>query len=1505
MDSQPLDSPLKQTAVDFDPFAGGELLLTAPATEAQKEIWLSVQMGEEANCAFNESQSLRLRGILDVEALRSAFQEIVQRHEALRTTLSPDGVNLCISNSLKISIPFIDLSGLSDREAQLAQMRRQAVTQPFDLEHGPLFRVEIIKLQEREHLAIITAHHIMCDGWSWGVFMPELGAIYSAIKQGNRANLPAPERFSEYAFLQQQQAKSPEVLADETYWLEQFSHHVPVLDLPTDRPRPPFRSYTSAREDWEINPATVTALKRAGAKLGCSFVNTALAAFEIFLHRLSGQTDLVVGMPTAGQLVAEKNQLVGHCVNLLPLRTQIDPEQPFIDYLRQRRATLLDAFEHQRMTFGSVLKKLQLPRDPSRIPLVPVIFNIDQQIKNDSLQFDGLEVEFFSNPRNAENFEIFINAVESGKKLILECQYNTDLFEPETMRRRLQEFETLMAGIAADPTQPIWQLPMLPADEKSQILTAWNQTQKEYPQNQCIHHLFEAQVERTPEADAIEFEGQGLTYRQLNAKANQIAQALVGLGVGPDVLVGICVERSLEMVIGMLAVLKAGGAYVPLDPSYPQERLHFMLEDAKMPVLLTQKRLVDSLPPLGIEILCLDADGEAGDAGNPSSPVSSSNLAYTIYTSGSTGKPKGVQIVHSGVVNFLTAMRSRPGMSATDVLLSVTTISFDIAALEIFLPLVVGARLVLVSREVAMDGTQLRSRLESSGATVMQATPATWQLLLEVGWHSHKSLKILCGGEALPRKLASQLLERVSSLWNLYGPTEATIWSTLEPIESENEAVSIGRPIANTQLYILDSHLQPVPIGVPGELHIGGAGLARGYLNRPELTAEKFIANPFSDRPGDRLYKTGDLARYWPDGKVEYLGRIDNQVKLRGFRIELGEIEAALSQHPNLRESAVVVREDVPGEKVLVAYAVPGIARDPQTGADASSEQVADWQQKWDLLYKSGLDNLSNQDAPGRNLDDVAILQEFTDQENLEAQVQEWLEQTLDRILSLRPDRVLEIGCGTGQLLLKIAPQCSYYLGTDYAELAIQELEKQLQVPGRNLSQVAVACQAADQFAGVEPGSFDTVIINSVIQYFPDVQYLYRVLEKAIKAVKPGGCVYVGDVQSYGLLETYHTSNQLKRSPLSRPIKQFRTVVENRVLNEDELVVNPGFFEALQQQFPAVGRVEIKLRRGHFLNETTQFHYDAFLYVEPESQKLVEPDWQDWRLLNLTPETVQQILEEKQPDLYCLQGVPNARIQKEIQALKLLKAGGLKTVADLLKALEEVPAGIDPESLWSLGDRLPYSVDIRWSDVSSENGSFEVIFTRLSSEKSPVLKIAPPPAARAASLPLHRYANSPFLKKVSHQLITQLRSFLKEKLPEYMVPATFVILGEMPLTPNGKIDRRALPSPMQNRLELESSYVAPRTPAEEEIANLWAEVLRVERVGIRNNFFDLGGHSLLAIRVIARLQEAIGVELSLRSLFESPTVEELAQKVEALRYLQQGAIINFDTDAEGREEFEL
>ena len=919
--------PGAATAVDYDPFAGATLARVVPATAPQREVWLASMLEPEASLAYNESVSLRLHGELDAQALRAALQQLVDRHEALRATFGNDGSELLIAERQELACPLRDLSwlGPDEQQADVAAALRRAVTEPFDLANGPLVRAELLRLSPQEHLLVFTAHHIVCDGWSFGVIVRDLAALY-ARQRGVDSALDAADPFSGYALAEAEHAQSQQGKDAEAYWLKRFAGGAPSLDLPTDRPRPRQRSFRSQREDLLLDATLVAAIKRAGAQRGASLYATLLAAFGLLLQRLSGQDEVVIGIPSAGQAVGGHHHLVGHCVNVLPLRVGIDAAAPFAESLSRVRGDLLDAFDHPQYTIGSLLARLALPRDPGRLPLASVLFNLDQALDERTVGFPGLSFEFAGNPRVFENFELFVNAVQLEAGIRLECQYNSDLFDAATVRAWLDAYATLLRNAADAPDMAGGALGLV-SGAAWMGLQALQPARTAYPSQQLAHEYFEAQADRTPSRIALAGDTP-LSYAQLEARANRLAHVLRGRGVGEGSLVGISLARSPDMLAALLGVLKSGAGYVPLDPGFPPERLAFMAQDAALAALLVDDEADTIFDFPASQVLSLRRDAALIDAasearlsrdGRSATPES---VAYVIYTSGSTGKPKGVRVPHRATSNFISSMQREPGIGEDDRLVAVTTLSFDIAFLELMLPLSVGAAVVLATYDDVRDGMALRTLVERSGATMMQATPAGWRVLLESGWQGRGDFKAIAGGEPLPLDLAESLLACCGELWNAYGPTETTVWSTLWRAHDPRQGITIGRPIANTTVHILDEHGAPCPLGMPGEIHIGGDGVTLGYLNRPELNAERFIADPYSGDAHARLYRTGDRGRWLASGELEHRGRLDFQVKIRGYRIELGEIETALAELPEVARAVVVAREDRPGDVRLVAYAV-------------------------------------------------------------------------------------------------------------------------------------------------------------------------------------------------------------------------------------------------------------------------------------------------------------------------------------------------------------------------------------------------------------------------------------------------------------------------------------------------------------------------------------------------------------------------------------------------------
>ncbi|GET41100.1 amino acid adenylation [Microseira wollei NIES-4236] len=959
----------------------------------QKALYFLHQLAPDSP-AYNIVGAVRIREDLDIPALQRAFQTLVNRHFYGRITFRYFQGETVGRVDEDVEVCFLEEDASSWSEAYLKDRLIKEAYRPFNLEKGPLLRVNLFVCSPQEHILLLVVHHIIADFWSLAAIAQELGILYQAEKNKTEVNLPEQTvQYTDYVSWQKEMLAGEEGERLWKYWQKQLAGELPVLNLPTDRQRPPVQSYRGAAYSFKLSSELTQQLKTLSRTKGTTLYMTLLAAFQVLLYRYTGQEDILVGSPTAGRSRAQLAGIVGYFVNPVVLRSNLSGNPTFEAFLDKLRQTVLDAFEHQDYPFGLLVERIVPVREPSRSPLFQVMFVLQKahlpeleslasvalgetgtKIKLRELELESLAIE-----QRVSQFDLTLTMGEVNGSLSAAFQYNTDLFDAGTMARMAGHFQTLLESAIghppryanANPQQSISTLPILTERERHQLLVEWNNTEVDYKSDVCLHQLFEAQVEKTPDAVAVIFEKEQLTYRELNQKADRLAQYLETLGVKPEVMVGICIERSREMVVGILGILKAGGAYVPIDPTYPQERLAFMVEDASVPVLLTQERLLEILPEHKAVVVCLDKDWETkveieNTIQNPHSQagawerVNPENLAYVIYTSGSTGKPKGAMNTHKGICNRLLWMQDAYQLTSSDRVLQKTPFSFDVSVWEFFWPLITGATLVVAKPGGHQDSAYLVKTIAEEKITTIHFVPSMLQIFLEEqGLETCQSLRqVMCSGEALPWQLQERFFTRLNAeLHNLYGPTEAAVDVTFWRCNSEIGAgkmptpqnqsnscgvgagkmptpqnqsnscgvgvppapradegdfckrsiVPIGRPIANTQIYLLDANLQPVPVGVPGELHIGGVGVARGYLNRPDLTAEKFISNPF--RASAKLYKTGDLARYLPDGTIEYLGRIDRQVKIRGFRIELGEIEAALQQHPNLREAIVLVRE--------------------------------------------------------------------------------------------------------------------------------------------------------------------------------------------------------------------------------------------------------------------------------------------------------------------------------------------------------------------------------------------------------------------------------------------------------------------------------------------------------------------------------------------------------------------------------------------------------------------
>lgn len=909
---------------DFNPFAAGEILRLCSTTGPQQEVITSAQFSDEANTAFNEAVSIRIDGPLDVALLTRCWETLVDRHEMLRSTFSRNGQEICLQGSLRPTLNVEDWTAQTEeqRTRALDELWRNIAVSPMNIEEGPLVFVWLLKFEDQRHELVIAAHHLILDGWSFGLLLNEFVALYK--NGGNVGGLPPAQSFFEFA---QQTELEQFQNEDIEFWREQFKVQPPALDLPLDFVRPRQRTFSARRYDFHMNAELVAALPKAAAKLKASLVHTVLSGYFVLLQRLTGAEDIVVGLPVAGQASMKRHNQLGHMVQLLPIRVQLDADTPFADVVKLVRGQVLEASEHPNFTFGKLVEGMRLDR--SRVPLIATIFNIDQPMGR--LDLGTCKGTLRTIPRAAENFEMFLNILQDPGQLTIEATYSTTLFSEESIVSWLHALETILEEAISSPETKIGDFAL--CRNLSPVQVESNQTTVEITSPDFVH-AFRKQVAATPDAVAVVASEQSLTYRQLDDRSNALAAALAERNIRDGSVVGVCCERNADMLTSVIAILKLGAAYLPLDPDFPAERLVYMLEDSGAAAVLED----DAAPAAvknaaGVTHLGLSALRELAPVADLALPQAHpQRLAYVIYTSGSTGRPKGVRIPARAMINFLESMVREPGCHAGDTLLAVTTLSFDISVLELFVPLISGARVVIASRTEAKDGERLFSLIQNNDVNILQATPATWRVLLASGWGdavATRPLRALCGGEPLPPDLVAELLPRVGELWNMFGPTETTVWSTCKRITSTVGLVTVGKPIGNTQVYVVDRRLQVLPIGVPGELCIGGTGVTLGYHNRPELTEERFV-----ELPGlGRVYRTGDLAKQLPNGEIQHLGRMDDQVKLRGYRIELGEIEAALKACDTVQSAAVYLWEVGPQDVRLVACCVPSEGQELNTSS--------------------------------------------------------------------------------------------------------------------------------------------------------------------------------------------------------------------------------------------------------------------------------------------------------------------------------------------------------------------------------------------------------------------------------------------------------------------------------------------------------------------------------------------------------------------------------------------
>ncbi|MGW6935785.1 amino acid adenylation domain-containing protein [Lentzea sp. NPDC054927] len=1395
-------------------------MTSTPTSLAQQRIWFIEQLVPGTALHHLRAQ-FAVRDELDPVALERAVNAVIDRHDVLRTRFRVvDGVPAQeVLPEARVVVRQLDVSG----DAVLAGVEEFA-REPFDLAGAPLVRVGLVRGGDTTVLVFVL-HHLVADARSMDVFLREVTEFY---RQDGVPELPElPLRYADFARWQRERAGTPQAVEQRTAQLGELAGVPTVLDLPADRPRPAVQTLAADSVSWQVPAHLAGEMEKVAREHGASLRALALASFSVVLGLWSGQSRLLVATPSAGRPTGETEPMIGPFATTLVIPADLTGDPSFATHLERVRDVLLRAESRQDAPFEELVDAVAPERSLSHNLLVQVMVEV-QDDPPPAVDLPGAALERLDALTGTSQFDLVLDVTPLDDGLDCRLRYSTDLFDRVVVERFGGHLRRLWEIVATDPGVRVEGVDLADAAERAVLAELGTGPTRPVDSRALPARLAET-AGRRPDAVAVRASDGTYTFAQFVERAETIGAELVARGLRPGDLAGVALPRGRDLPAGLLGVWLAGGAYVPLDPAYPRARLEHMTQDAGIKVLLSTRELADRVPvPAGTEVLLLDEPMSALPAAPP--VIDGDSVAYVIYTSGSTGRPKGVLVGHASLGNLLNDFAAASSFTTSDRLLALTSLSFDIAGLELWLPLLTGGTLVVAPAGAGGDPDRLHELLAAEEITVVQATPATWKLYTSSARVAPPALRqIWSGGEHLPHSLAQALTALGPEVHNLYGPTETTIWSTRAVLRRHDTATGIGKPISNTSLVVTDAAGRPVPLGVPGELCIGGAGLAFGYLDRPELTAERF-----TEVRGVPVYRTGDLVRWRSDGDLEYLGRLDDQVKIRGHRVEPGEVDAATRGCPGVRDACTLAVHDQ-----LVTFVTP---RDT---AEESGDTTDDWRTLWDTTYAEG------EPAAQDDLNLKGWQSSYTKQSLPEPDMRDWVARTVERIAATGARTFAEIGCGTGLLLLRLAPDADRYLGVDFSQKAIAHVSDAVIRRGFS-DRVRLATAAATEIGDVAAGDlFDCVVLNSVAQYFPSLDYLTAVLTEASRIVAPGGHLFVGDLRSLRLAEAFHAS-VLRTDERLRP-DELRTLAARHALEEDELLIDPGYFARLQDALPAVTGIQVSLKESAFDNELTRFRYDVLLEIGGKAAEQAQPrehfSWEEVAGLA----GLGHLLGASAAAAVVVDGIPNARVAR---------------FAGLVGNEDVAVTACAPEELDEVAARHGWQAHHSWSSRCPEQGRVRTTFTR---GGKPFVHERP-----VVSGPVGNDTRQGALLRV---LKHSTRAFLRQRLPEYMVPNRVLTLPVLPLTPNGKTDRNALKAIAAQQTS-STDHVAPSGPAQDLLHELWCAALGVSRVSAAENIFDIGATSLLVVRVRQELLARHGIDVPLTAFFVHPTISSLAQVLE-------------------------